>query len=1038
MPAARARKRDDVTPERPATADVDTPEDQGPGQQLPSLRRSLFLRFGALVTFAVALFALGYLVFGLRPVVEDNCANQFAVTAQAISADLDQSLRPVENLVTVAAAWGVAPGFDLERPREFNRLFQPVLVANPQITSVVAGSSDGKGWMLLQQDRGRWLNRFTDVVTRGRRQQHFIEWQADGSSKEHWESLDYDPRQRPWYSGAVESPDGRSVYWTPPYVFFTTHDPGITVSTHRELPDGRDLVVGYDIKLLDLSRTTGALHIGNHGFAAVLTSDLRVLGLPSPLDLKTPDEMRQAVLRPVAGLGVGPLTAALDAWTQAGTPNAGILHFTSDDTPWLATFQPYRLGDQVLWVTAVAPVADFVPTWRPMVQALAAILSLVLLLTLFLARRQARHFSAPLEALALDSEQIARLDFASHPSRPQHYREISRLAAAQEGMRRMLQDFRDTVMAQEEDLRRQIGTLQATEQQLRQSQHQLQTALGRQQAILDNTLVGIIFVQERTIIHANRRFQELFGYSSEELLGQSTEKIHLNRDYFIAVGERIRQLLGQGENFTEELWLRRRDQSRFWGQISGRAIDPADPAAGSVWIVADLTERRAAEERLQHLGHHDSLTELPNRLLFNDRLAHAILLAGREERQLGLLFVDLDHFKNINDSLGHQFGDRLLCEVARRLAGSLRASDTLARLGGDEFILLVEDLRDLDHLILLAGKLLEALGQPLTIDQRQVYITGSIGIAVFPADGADATTLVRNADAAMYQAKALGRNAFHFYSEEMTRRTALRLEMEGRLRQAVATGSLELHLQPRVDLATGRFTGAEALVRMRDPELGLILPGEFIPLAEETSLIFEVGQWVLEEACRHWRTLADQGIRLPHLAVNLSVKQLQRPNLLQCVREALDAVAMPAGILELELTESFFLETEGAFDLLGRLAEIGVSLAVDDFGTGYSSLSYLKRLPFGQLKIDRSFIADIGRDADGEALVRTIINLAGTLGMEVTAEGVETERQRQFLLREGCRQAQGFLFARPLPLDRFLAWCRQDQPPAAPDSAAAP
>lgn len=1025
-----------MKPERPTSVDESQPsppERREP--KLPSLRRSLFLRFGLLVTFAVALFALGYLLFGLRPVVERNCASQFAATAQAINASLDQSLRPMENLVSVATAWGLAPGFDLDHPQAFNQLFQPVLAVNPQITSVVAGSSDGQGWMLLQLPGGRWLNRLTDIAAQGKRQ-HFIEWQANGRRSDHWETLDYDPRQRPWYIGAMENSTDRGVHWTAPYVFFTTRDPGISVSAHRELPNGRDLVVGYDIKLLDLSRTTGALHIGQHGFAAILTSDLRVLGLPSPLDLKTPAEMRQAVLRPATDLGVPALSAALEAWAETGTPSTGILHFNAGDTAWLATFLPYRLGDQVLWVTAAAPVADFVPSWQPMGQALAAILSLVLLLTLFLARRQAHHFSAPLEVIANDSERIARLDFSAPPTRPLHYREISRLATAQDRMRNMLHAFRDTVVAQEEDLRRQIETLQATEHQLRQSQLQLQTTLGRQQAILDNTLVGILFVQERTIIHANRRFLELFGYGSEELLGQSTEKIYLNRDYFLAIGERIRLALAAGVHFTEELWLRRRDNSRFWGQISGRAADPGDPAAGSVWIVADLTERRAVEEQLQHLGHHDPLTDLPNRLLFNDRLAHAIRLAEREGRQLGLLFIDLDHFKNINDSIGHQFGDQLLCEVARRLTASLRGADTLARLGGDEFILLVEDLRDLDNLGLLAEKLLETLGRPLAIEDRQVFITGSIGIAVFPNDGADAATLVRNADAAMYQAKALGRNAFHFYSEEMTRRTARRLEMEGKLRQAVATGGLELHLQPQVDLASRQVTGAEALLRMRDPELGLVPPGEFVPLAEETSLIFELGHWVLEEGCRHWRVLADRGLFLPHLAINLSVKQLQRPNLLQSVRDALAAADMPPGILELELTESFFLETEGAFELLRQLAELGVSLAVDDFGTGYSSLSYLKRLPFGQLKIDRSFIAEIGRDADGEALVRTIIQLAGTLGMEVTAEGVETESQRQFLLREGCHQAQGFLFARPLPLERFLAWCQENKPAGKADPGA--
>ena len=1004
--------------------------------RLGSLRRSLFIRFGNLVIVAVLLFVLGYLQFGVRPVIHENAASQFGEVAQAVNAVLDRTFRPAEDLVRMAASWSRDPGFDLQHPKAFNSLFRPLLESLPQITSVVAGTDDGQGWLLLQRPGGFWTNRLTDIPGRGE-SQHYVEWHPDGTREDRWERAAYDPRQRPWFIGALKSPGDRPVYWTEPYTFFTTHDPGITVSSLTELPDGRRLVVGFDIKLLDLSRSTGQIRIGDHGFATVLTSDQRVLGLPAAINTGSLQQIRKTVLQPAANLGIPALTAALQAWRHHHDPAGKILNFPCDGKNWLATFHFYQVGGQTFLVTALAPETDFYPAWGPMLQALAVLLAVVLLLTLFMARKQARHFSAPLEALVEDSERIACLDFDQPAPRASRYREIALLAAAQDKMRSMLRSYRDRVAAHEVELNQQINVLQTTENQLRTSEQRLQSALGHQQAILDNAMVGIVFIRDRKIAHINRRIQELFGYPGAELLSQSTECLFLNHDYFAAVSDRCEGLLNQGESFNEELWFRRNDGSRFWGQISVRAIEPADPQAGSVWIIADLTERRRAEEELQHLGHHDPLTDLPNRLLFNDRLEHAIHRAAREQQQLALLFIDLDHFKDVNDSLGHQFGDRLLCSIAARLGALLRAADTLARLGGDEFIILLEDIRDTDTVGLLAGKLLEAMAQPVLIEDHEVYITGSIGITIHPTDGQDPSSLVRNADAAMYQAKAQGRNTYYFYSEEMTLHSVRRLEMESRLRQAIAQDRLELHLQPRIDLRNGRITGAECLVRLRDAEQRLIPPEEFIQIAEETSLIYALGNWVVAETCRLWREFAGQGVRLPRIAVNISVKQLQRPNLLQVVSDALAAAALPPGILELELTESFFLETDGAFDLLRRFGGLGVNLVIDDFGTGYSSLSYLKRLPFGQLKIDRSFVREIGRDADGEALVRTIISLAKTLDLDVTAEGVETEEQRRFLVREGCVHAQGFLFAGPMPPVEFLAWVNAQVPETHPSAVRA-
>jgi diguanylate cyclase (GGDEF)-like protein/PAS domain S-box-containing protein len=1009
--------------------------DDGKKVRFTSLRKSLFFRFGVLVTGAVALFALGYVFLGVRPVVMRIADSHFAVAAEEVEASLNRIFSPAESLIGVASRWAVEPGFAVDRPKEFNRLFRPVLEQMRQITSVVAGTTDGQGWMLLKLPDGRWRNRMTDIPGHGK-EQHFIEWRDGSPEKEYREVVDYDPRDRPWFRGAMTAAGENRVHWTEPYIFFTTRDPGITVSSRSELADGRSLVVGFDIMLLDISRATSAVKVGEHGYVLVLTPDRRVLGLPRSTAPVDDDRIRQNVLRPADALGSAPVNAGLGQWQSESRPAARILRFSAEGRPWLATFRPFHLGVKTFWVAVFAPEADFVPAWQPMVQALAIILFVVLGLTLLVARRQASRFSAPLEALAVASERIARLDFEAGPPIRTRLTEIDKLATTLDAMRTMLSNFRTTVETQAVSLKDQITTLSSTEAQLRESEAHLQETLVQQQAILDNALVGIAFVRKRTFIHFNRLFADQLGYSGDELAGRSTELMYDSRESFLTTGKLAYDIMNRGDNFVEDLWLRRKDGSRFWGRLSGRAITAGDPRAGSVWILADLTERKRAEERLEYLVNHDPLTDLPNRLLFNDRLGHAIRRAERKNEQLALLFIDLDRFKAVNDTMGHQVGDQLLCAVAGKLSGNLRPSDTLARLGGDEFIALLEGVEAPASVATLAGHLIEALSAPLEIGERQFHISGSIGISIFPADGDDPATLVRNADAAMYQAKLAGRNTYHFYSEEMTRKAIARLELENQLRHAIERGMLEIHFQPQVSLVDGSVSGAEALLRLRHPERGMLSPLEFIPLAEETGLIFQIGLWVLEHSCSEWVALEQQGFRLPRIAVNLSVKQLQRGNFLDSIDEVLARTGLPRGVLELEITESAFLETEGAFALMEALGERGVVLSVDDFGTGYSSLSYLKRLPFGKLKIDRSFVGDIGHNSDGEALVRTIISLAGTLGLEVVAEGVETRTQAEFLVKEGCFLAQGFLFARPMPADAFRDWLARLQGKAGSASSA--
>ncbi len=420
------------------------------------------------------------------------------------------------------------------------------------------------------------------------------------------------------------------------------------------------------------------------------------------------------------------------------------------------------------------------------------------------------------------------------------------------------------------------------------------------------------------------------------------------------------------------------------------------------------------------LARLDGLTGLPNRLLLRERLELALARAARQGGQLAVLFLDLDHFKHINDSLGHATGDRLLQEVGGRLAAAVRKQDTIARMGGDEFILLAPELRHEQDAAQLASKLLQALTDPCRIEGRSFYLSASIGISLYPRDAASADALVANADAAMYRAKASGRNTFEFYTHELTAAATERLQLEAELRDALHSGAIEAHYQPQIDLATGRVIGAEALARWRHPEHGDIAPDRFIPLAKDTGLIVELGESMLRQACRQARTWLDLGLGLQGMAVNVAGEQIQRGDFVTMVKRVLDETGLPPRLLELEVSEGFFLwHGERSIDVLRALGELGITLSIDDFGTGYSSLAYLKRLPIDKLKIDRSFVRDLPDDEDDAAIARAVVALAHSLGLRVLAEGVETAAQRDFLRRLGCEEAQGFLFGRPVPAREF-------------------
>jgi diguanylate cyclase (GGDEF)-like protein len=437
--------------------------------------------------------------------------------------------------------------------------------------------------------------------------------------------------------------------------------------------------------------------------------------------------------------------------------------------------------------------------------------------------------------------------------------------------------------------------------------------------------------------------------------------------------------------------------------------------------IGQFVVRKQAEERVRHLAHFDGLTGLPNRSVFNQRLSHALARARRVDEPLAILFIDLDRFKNINDTLGHGAGDRVLKEVAQRLRGCLREADTVSRLGGDEFVVLIEGASRPADVAEVAQKILAAVARPLLLETQEFHLTASIGISTFPGDSDDSQGLMKNADIAMYRAKEQGKNNFQFYSAQINVHTLERVALESDLRHALEREEFLLHYQPKVDIGSNRIVGMEALVRWQQPGKELIPPARFIPLAEETGLIVPIGEWVLQTACLQNKAWQDQGLPRLRIAVNLSPRQFAHESLLQDVARVLNETGLDPAWLEFEITESMVMrDPEHAVQLLQGLKAMGIHLSIDDFGTGYSSLSYLKRFPLDSVKIDRSFIRDIPGDGDDAAITRAIIAMAQSLRLGVIAEGVETEEQLHFLRHHGCNEMQGNLFSRPLPEDQFL------------------
>ena len=551
--------------------------------------------------------------------------------------------------------------------------------------------------------------------------------------------------------------------------------------------------------------------------------------------------------------------------------------------------------------------------------------------------------------------------------------------------------------------------------------------INKLSSVMEQTADIVIVTDTKgKIEYVNPSFEKITGYTYKEAVN-NTPRILASGKHKHAFYKHLWDTITTGNSYSNIFINRRKDGSLYYEE---KTITPIKDHAGTITHFVstgkDISEHIQVQERLQHMTHHDALTDLPNRNLFLDRLQQALTRARWHNRLVAVILLDLDHFKNINDTFGHTVGDQLLLQLSKRLSNSVRDGDTIGRFGGSEFAILMDDIDSDKHMSSLAKKLTDTLALPFKIKKQELFITASIGVSIYPNDGEDPDTLLRNADIAMYRAKELGKNNYQFYSDNLSAQIFERLALENHLRRAVDQNEFILYYQPQLDARNHRITGVEALLRWHHPDLGLVSPNNFIPHLEESGLIEEIGDWLLETACRQSREWHDTGWSYLHMSVNISGRQFNNPNFISSVHNIISTTNINPEFLELEITESMLMRNASAtINALHSLNELGVRFAIDDFGTGHSSLSYLRRFPIDTIKIDRSFIHDVTENPDDAAIVSAIIVMAQSLSLNVIAEGIETQEQVEFLSSRNCHYLQGNLISRPLPAEEMTELLRK-------------
>jgi diguanylate cyclase (GGDEF)-like protein len=988
------------------------------------LRQYVLRRVAVLVVATAALLFACFVGFGFLPMADQVAKNQFDHIAERVQEELDSVLLPSVRLLEMSSNWLSDQVPDLESPLAFNHYFKPLLRSSSEITSVVAGTSSGQGWMLLQQGNGAWRNRMTDVPRWGTKHHLVFDEAPDGVVRQGWSDQTYDPRLRPWFTGALTATELGYVHWTSPYTFATTGDPGVTVSMRSRLADGRDFVVGLDLMLRDLSIATQKIAVSKHGMTLVLTSDERLLALPVRPAAVPLQEWLKRVMQPVSALGMAPVDGVLARWHGLNKSPVDVLSFESGSERWLASVRPYVLGNEKFWVLVLAPAADFSGSLQSVFLVMGAALFFVLGLALWMTKAGTSRLSKPLEVLAENSRRIGQLDWSAMPEVLSQVTEIQQLASSQKSMRETLFENQLELDARAEELRHQVLALQVTESTLQQKKDMLQT-------ILDNFPGGVSVANgELQIVAFNTLFKTLLDLPDELL----NRPVLMYED--LIRHNALRGAYGPGD--VESLVAERVELAttfaphRFERTLpNGTAIEVRGtplPQGGMVTLYIDITASKQHERALEQLAHYDALTGLPNRVLLADRLRQGMTQEVRRGTRLAVAYLDLDGFKQVNDRLGHHVGDQLLVALTVRMREALREGDTLARLGGDEFVAILTDVPGLEDCTPMLNRLLLAVSMPITVAGNDLEVSASIGVSMFPQDAeVDAEQLLRQADQAMYQAKQSGKNRYRLFDAEHDRTLRERMDALKRIERALVFEEFVLYFQPKVNLHTGQVVGVEALIRWQHPQQGLLAPGQFLPLIEDHPLSVTVGEWVFTTALAQMAKWKAAGVHL-EVSVNVGARQLQHDNFVAFLRSALASQPTVApDDFQIEVLETSALQDmTRVSEVMTQCRHLGVHFALDDFGTGYSSLTYLKRLPVSQLKIDQSFVRDMLEDPDDLSILLGVLDLSTSFRRTAIAEGVETVEHGRMLLQLGCQLAQGYGIARPMPgadvPDWIAAW----------------